>query len=491
MGAPVQAKAVKAKSSLSSSLFVPTVVGLLSIAGYFTWIRLNHGPYHPVPCATLSLGCPNYPISGHVAEGFEAVRTEFQRNFEEGEEVGASFYAWMDGKPVVELTGGFFDTTLNQSSPYTEDVLQLVFSSGKAVASIAVAHLVSQGHIAYTDKISTYWPEFAQGNKENVTLSDLMGHRSGLSYLDPSRAPSPEDILDLDALAESLAAQPHNFGGRTTAGYHAVTRGWYINEVVRRSDPKKRTLGAYIEDEIAGPLGIDYHLGLDESLHSKVSLLVPYPTLHMIWAIFSPRSWQKEPVPPTMMDAVLKTSSYSHKSLIGSGPKFPWYQMWPRGYNKKEIWSGESPSFGGITNAKSLSRLAAVMANSGVDPVTKKVIIPLQTLETALTPLPKLHDVVLDRVIPFLTGGWGEVEHLIWGEKWVGWAGAGGSMIWWNREENLAFSYAMNAVKLQSLGDKRSWRLIQAFVEGVDKKKGRTVKRYVGDVVVDEIPPPV
>ncbi|KAI8908721.1 beta-lactamase/transpeptidase-like protein [Powellomyces hirtus] len=465
----------------------PLLLLALSVVLASGYRRLISGPYNPPLCALLNYNCPDWPVSGRVVSGFEEVRKEFQRNFREGEEVGSSFFAWKDGKPVVELTGGFFDDSYTK--PYPEDVLQLVFSSSKAVAGIAVAHLVSTGAVSYSDRISSFWPEFGVGNKENVTLKDLMGHRAGVSYLDPSRAPRPEDILDLDGLSEMLAGQPHNFNGTTTVGYHAVTRGWYINEVVRRTDPKKRSLGAYIRDELASVLDIDYYLGLDPALHSRVSPLVSMPILHVLFSVFVPRKWQAEPIPQLMIDALLSPESLGYKVLMNSGPKLPWYELWPRGFNRKEIWMGESPSFSGMTNAKSLSRLAAVMANNGVDPVTGKVIIPTETLKEALEPLPVLHDPVLGNPIPFLTGGWGKVDKLVHGDTWIGWAGAGGSMIWWNKDENLAFAYAMNAVKLQALGDKRSWRLIKAFLEGVDRIKGRKIERILGEVKFEEAPP--
>ncbi|KAJ3159125.1 hypothetical protein HDU86_002027 [Geranomyces michiganensis] len=473
------------------SLRTPFLLLLVGLSASFVYRHLKAGPYAPHLCQIFEYGCPDWPVSGHVAKGYEGVWEAFRGNFEDGEEVGASFFAWKDGKPVVQLTGGFFDTTY--TTPYPEDALQLVFSSSKAVTGIAVATMVSKGHFSYEDRIADHWPEFAAGNKENVTIADLMGHRAGVTFLDPGRAPKAEDILDLDAFAETLAQQPHNFGGETRVGYHAVTRGWYINEIVRRTDPKKRTLGEYIREEIAGPLEIEYYLGLDKSLHHRVSPLVSYPPLHALFGVFAPTKWQKEPLPDSLVDALLKTDTVGHKALMASGPTAPWYEFWPKAFNRREIWSGESPSFSGITNARSLARLAAVMANNGVDPVSGNVLIKPDTIKKALTPLPVLMDQVMSKPLPFATGGWGIIKSLVYGQEWVGWAGAGGSMIWWNREEKLAFAYVMNAVKLQALGDKRSWRLIKAFLEGVDISSGRPVIDRVvgGPEPVQAAPPPV
>lgn len=127
------------------------------------------------------------------------------------------------------------------------------------------------------------------------------------------------------------------------------------------------------------------------------------------------------------------------------------------------------------------------MANNGTDPITKRTLISQAVLSDALTLLPIDRDAVLGNFMPFTTGGWGQVTTLVHDQTWVGWAGAGGSMIWWNAEESIAFSYVMNAVKLQALGDKRSWRVLKAFVEGVDKLRGRKgIRRRVGDDHGDE-----
>ncbi|KND01753.1 uncharacterized protein SPPG_03546 [Spizellomyces punctatus DAOM BR117] len=445
---------------------------LLSISLGLLYRHVTTGPYHPHTCALFNLNCPEYPISGRVERGFEGVREAFERNFKEGEEVGAGFYAWMDGKPVVELVGGFFDRDYDIKKPYTEDSLNLVFSSSKAVTGIAIAHLISQGHLSYTDRIAKYWPEFAQGNKENVTVADLMGHRAGVSFLDASRAPSPSDILDLDALAEKIASQPHNFGGKPTVGYHATTRGWYINELVRRADPLHRSLGTYIRQELATPLNISYHLGLDPSYDHLVSPLNGLTPFYLLYHILTPKSWQKEPIPELLLQAQLNPSSLQHRALMASGPTFGWWEIWPAGYNKPDIWHGESGSFSGMTNAKGLSRFAAIMANGGVDPLTGTTVISSSTLSKALEPLPLSTDQVLNKTIQFTTGGWGQLDTLIQGQTWTGWAGAGGSMIWWNQKEKLAIGYVMNSVKLQPLGDLRSRRLIKAFMDAVDGVRG-------------------
>ena len=217
---------------------------------------------------------------------------------------------------------------------------------------MVVTYLVDKGLIHFDDKISKYWPEFAQGNKENVTLSYLLGHRAGVTYLD--RPPTFKELADLDQLALLLAAQPHNFNGTAVQGYHAITRGWYLNEIVRRVDPHKRSLGQIIKQEFMPRLDVEFYLGIPKELEYRISPLVGYPALRTLAKVLVPSRFQREPMPPGFA-AVLNRNSLSYKATAGSNPKQ--IRMWPHTHNRREIWSSEGPSYGGITNAKSVRLL--------------------------------------------------------------------------------------------------------------------------------------
>ncbi|KAH6567839.1 hypothetical protein BASA62_005800 [Batrachochytrium salamandrivorans] len=194
-------------------------MAIVLMMSYRFWTGRTH---FPLTCNLFSLRCPAWPIAGEIADGFDTVLDAFKTNFAEGNEVGASFMAYIGDTPVVELYGGYHNK--RYSKPYDQDSLQLVFSSSKVVEGIVVTYLVDKGLLDFTERISTYWPEFGQGNKENVTVQCLLGHRAGVTYL--SRQPTLHEISDLDLLAKLLAEQPHNFNGTSVQGYHAVTRGW-------------------------------------------------------------------------------------------------------------------------------------------------------------------------------------------------------------------------------------------------------------------------
>lgn len=140
-----------------------------------------------------------------------------------------------------------------------------------------MARQVQEGRIAYDEKIATYWPEFAQGGKENVLVKELMGHRAGIAWLDADQQIPMEEMQNLDKVAELVAKQPHNYDGVTKQAYHASTRGLAANEIVRRTDPEKRTMGAVLQEWICKPLGVEAYFGLPEELEEKVTSFTDYP----------------------------------------------------------------------------------------------------------------------------------------------------------------------------------------------------------------------
>ena len=301
---------------------------------------------YPLLCNLFRTRCPSWPIQGEVAPGYESVVDAFKTNFELGLEIGASFTAFVGNEKVVELYGGY--KSRSYTEPYDQNALQLVFSSSKVVEGLVMAYLVEKELIRYQDRISVYWPEFAQGNKENVTLACLLGHRAGLTWLD--RAPSLSEIADLDQMAKLLASQPHNFDGKPVQGYHAVTRGWYLNEIVRRVDPLGRSMGQLIKEEIMPTLGVEYYLGLPTEKESRVSYLEGVPLLRSI-AQFLPIMFQTTKKSTGINPAVFNLKSIGSKAIFSQPRQIV---PWPHSHNRKAILKSESPSFSGVTNSLSV-----------------------------------------------------------------------------------------------------------------------------------------
>src|SRR4051812_47832764 len=207
-------------------------------------------------------------VEGTVEAGFEGVRDAFAKNFEDHGEVGAAFALHVDAKLVVDLWGGMADPKTNR--PYTEDTLQLVFSTTKGATAMCANLLAERGLLDVDAPVAQYWPEFAQNGKENIPVRMLLNHQAGLYTVD--KAPAYADTLKWDPIIEALAAQKPLWEPGTQHGYHAVTYGWLVGEVVRRISG--RSIGQFFQEEIAAPLGIEFWIGLPKEQHDRVAPLV-------------------------------------------------------------------------------------------------------------------------------------------------------------------------------------------------------------------------
>jgi CubicO group peptidase (beta-lactamase class C family) len=201
-------------------------------------------------------------IHGDADEGFGRAVDEFRLNFERHAEVGAAFAVYRDGRPLVDVWAGIRDTEHRRQ--WERDTMVPVFSTSKGMSALAVAVAVSQGILGYDDRVSTHWPEFAQSGKAHITVRQLLDHQAGLPVIDtPLRV---RDLADLDALAVVLARQVPRWRPGSKQGYHAISLGHFLNELMRRADPKGRTIGQLLADEVIGPLGEDFYIGLPDEI---------------------------------------------------------------------------------------------------------------------------------------------------------------------------------------------------------------------------------
>ena len=190
---------------------------------------------------------PVHVDGGWVAPGFEGVRAEFHRNFVERGEIGAAVAAYWRGERVVDLWGG--RRTPTGHAPWTEETMVVVNSTTKGLAAMTVAVANSRGWIDYDAPVAEYWPEFAQNGKGEITVRQLLSHEAGLVWIDESLG--FEDLRDLDSVSGLLARQKPAWEPGTRHGYHAMTIGLYMQELIRHVDPAHRTLGRFFDQEIA------------------------------------------------------------------------------------------------------------------------------------------------------------------------------------------------------------------------------------------------
>jgi CubicO group peptidase (beta-lactamase class C family) len=215
-------------------------------------------------------------VGGYVKPGFEAVKQAFAANYSKGLERNSQCAAYFKGELVVDLYGSSDLPGMSTAPPsgYDADTLQIVFSSTKAVASVCMAVAVDRGYCSYDDTVASHWPDFAQAGKCSITIADCLRHDCGLQTVavkltmeDIDRQNDPNG-----ALSKAFAAQkPWAWKDGANAGhtprlYHAVTRGWVLSQILMRVDPAKRTVGQFLQDEVAGPLGADFFCGPSNDL---------------------------------------------------------------------------------------------------------------------------------------------------------------------------------------------------------------------------------
>ena len=201
-------------------------------------------------------------IAGQVSRGFEAVRDAFAENFTRRGELGGACCVYYRGEKVVDLWGGVRNQATGE--PWEEDTMVLVYSTTKGLAAMTLALAHSRGWLDYDERIATYWPEFAQNGKATITVRQLLAHQAGLFALDEKLNRSL--VADLDRLAVILARQKPAWKPGTRQAYHAITLGYYENELLRRVDPGHRSLGQFFQEEIATPLGLEFYIRLPESI---------------------------------------------------------------------------------------------------------------------------------------------------------------------------------------------------------------------------------
>ncbi|WP_262060733.1 serine hydrolase domain-containing protein [Streptomyces sp. STR69] len=210
-------------------------------------------------------------IDGHCDPRFTAVRTAFEENFRDRDELGAAVTVTVDGETVVDLWGGWADAA--RTRPWERDTVVNVWSTTKGPVALCAHILADRGLLDLDAQVATYWPEFAAAGKENILVRHLLSHRAGLAGL---REPhSLAQLYDWELTTRRLAAMEPWWEPGTRSGYHALTYGFLVGEVVRRVSGLLP--GAFLEREVTGPLGIDFTIGLPEKEAGRAAELVHPP----------------------------------------------------------------------------------------------------------------------------------------------------------------------------------------------------------------------
>ncbi len=373
-------------------------------------------------------------IHGEVADGYGKLADAFAQNFERRGEVGAAFSLYLDGTMVADLHAGIADH--KTEAPWTEDTLALVFSTTKGAAAICIGMLAERGLLNYDEPVATYWPEFAAAGKTDITVGQVMSHQAGLIFAEPKL--TLDEILKVTPIVETLGAQAPHWEPGTAHGYHALTYGWLAGEIVRRIDG--RTIGTFFAEEVAGPLGLDFWIGLPESEEPRVSRLKDAPR---------PEGAELE-----LMMKIAGAGTNGGRALTLDGA----FAV-GGAFNSRAVHASEIPAANGITNAPSLARMYAATIGE-IDGVR---LVGADTVDTMRTE--RVHGEDLCLVLPtrFGYGFMLRNEFLpMLDDRSFGHYGAGGSLGFADPEAGVGFGYVMNQMGGGIAGDPRAVALIDA-----------------------------
>ncbi|MDB5716862.1 MAG: hypothetical protein JWM38_289 [Sphingomonas bacterium] len=356
-----------------------------------------------------------YPVEGEIEPRFLGVAEAFAANFAAGEEIGASVAIVVDGAPVVDLWGGFQDPACRL--PWQRDTIVCMMSVAKGVTALCVHILAGRGLIDVAAPVARYWPEFAAAGKEALSLRYVLDHRAGLPYL-TERLPRGS-AYDARAMANALARQAPIIPPGTDPQYHVMTQGYMLGEVVRRVTGK--SLGQFLRDEVTGPFGIDYAIGLPEADDRRCATFYLAPDNRLRAAV------GMGDTPEGIFWAELAKDEDFNSS--------PWRRA-------------EIPSANGHGNARAVARLYAALACGGL--LDGKRMIDEQALAAMITEQHHLPERLVGRHYHQALGvilNSPPVSYMGPNPRSFGHQGAGGAHGFGDPGARLGFAYAPSAFK--------------------------------------------
>jgi CubicO group peptidase (beta-lactamase class C family) len=288
-------------------------------------------------------------VHGVVAPGFEGVQRAFQENFDTHGDKGASVAVYVNGAKKVDLWGGIADVATGR--PWLEDTVTIVYSATKGATAILSLLLAQRGALELDAPVAEYWPQFARGGKGDVPVRYLLTHEAGLPYL--NQRLTRKEVLEGSRIVEILEAQHPIWQPGTAHGYHALTYGWLIGALIAKVMGKR--MGEVFAEEIAQPLGLDFHIGLPPSEVSRVAPLVqmPEPDPNVLDGITDPVV--RAAFMQTSAAALDPTSAYSRTMSTNGALPTPDAEAW----NDPNVYQSEIPAANGISNGRSLATLYA------------------------------------------------------------------------------------------------------------------------------------
>ena len=364
-------------------------------------------------------------IAGYVKPGFEAVREAFVENFTRRHELGAACCIYYRGEKVVDLWGGIRNKATGE--PWEEETMVLVYSATKGLSGLAMALAHSQGLFDYEERVCTYWPEFAQQGKAQITVRQLLSHQAGLYAFN---APVDKSVVaDLDRLAAVMAQEKPAWEPGTWQGYHALTLGFYEGELLRRVDPRHRSLGQFFQEELADPLGLDFYIRLPEEIpNSRLAVLQPPNRVLVMFTM---------PLPLTL--AAMNPHSPLYRALVvnpGSAITLDPERIYARNL--------EVPAGGGVGTARAIAHAYSEFATGGRVLGLREDTLR-QLMAPAIPPLHGFYDDCLKVEVQYSLGFTKPSPKYPFGHPSAfGAPGSGGSFGFADPQASVGYGYVLN-----------------------------------------------
>ena len=403
-------------------------------------------------------------INGTVMPGFEPVKRLYEHNMRTLAEENTQLCVYYEGEKVVDL---WASTT--GDADFSADSLVNVFSSGKSLEAIAIAALVGKGLITYDAKITDYWPEFGGNGKEELTVADLMRHEAGLAAFRVSIEPADllTENIKQNRIGQIIEAHPQKYPNGTgrKREYHAVTRGWIVNELFRRVEPTGRTIGEFLRDDISIPLSADAFIGLQQEDLGRVKRVAPLGLRFQFFESLKPKILNRRMefnIFQILGKLIRLIPSLRRASTRGAPPPF----VGMRGvtfFNSPAVVTGETPSANANCSARGLAKIAAMIAAGGkwggaqyIDDEGCKAMHqnPLEgDMGFAITRFTQ-GGVALFSPMSHTSS---KVEKALntGREGFYGWMGLGGSLFQWHPQYDVGFGYVPTALNILDLVNER------------------------------------
>lgn len=378
-------------------------------------------------------------VHGFCADEFAPVRDAFAAELRSGAELGGSICLTVGGEAMVDLWGGYADT--DRAVPWRDDTLVNVFSITKTMTALCALLLVDRGVLDVDRPVADYWPEFSANGKEGVLVRHVLGHTSGVSGWE--RPIELADIYDHEAAAARLATQAPWWEPGTASGYHALNYGHLVGELIRRIDG--RSLGAFFAEELAGPLGADFHIGTRPADFDRIAPIVPAPALDFDMATLDQDSILVKTLTCPMLDMEQTSSPEWRQAEIGAA--------------------------NGHGNARSIARVQSLVSCGG-ELDGKRLLAP-STIDLIFRE--QADGIDLGILTPLKFGiGYGLPQPATAPQVREGrvcwWAGFGGSVVVNDLDRRTTFAYAMNQLGPGLIGSERSDAYLRAANAVLDEQ---------------------